>query len=76
MFGFRFKKLNMVVSISVALAMFASLISSVSFLENDLSVKAESVQEHDVGELLSSDDISYEETTDAINNPYIGFYQF
>ena len=66
----------MVVSISVALAMFASLISSVSFLENDLSVKAESVQEHDVGELLSSDDISYEETTDAINNPYIGFYQF
>ncbi|SNU04803.1 hypothetical protein SAMN06297422_1021 [Lachnospiraceae bacterium] len=76
MFGVRFKKLNKIVSISVALAMSASLISSVSFLENDLSVKAESVQEHDVGELLSSDDISYEETTDAINNPYIGFYQF
>ena len=76
MFGFRFKKLNKIVSISVALAMSASLMSSVPFLENDMSVKAESVQEHDVRELLSSDDISYEETTDAINNPYIGFYQF
>lgn len=47
------------------------------FSESHIKLFAEQrrVKEHDVRELTSISDISYEETTDEILNPYIGFYK-
>ncbi|MBO4863577.1 MAG: DUF4832 domain-containing protein [Eubacterium sp.] len=73
----RIKKIKTIKNILLGTILSGSLI--VSAAAAGISVSADPsdskvVKEHDVRPLYSCSDISYEESTDQIDNPYIGFY--
>ena len=63
-----------IMSLSLATLLGLSLAGNFSVPQNVMSAERKGVKEHDVRELTAIEDISYVETTDEINNPYIGFY--